>query len=108
MKTVSVVATRPACAHCGDSEPALALCATCFADLVDQDAERPRVEASLLTVAETARLLRLTPATVRGLIAERRLRAVDVAHSSSPNGRRWRVPRKAVRRFLLGVATERD
>lgn len=50
----------------------------------------------LLTVKESAEILRVSPLTVRRYIAARRLSVVRV-------GRRLRVPREAVERFIQPV-----
>lgn len=89
------------------------VCGSCVADLAldrfeHEQADRPKADRSpLLTVAETARYLRVTPGHVRLLIAERKLVAVDLAHSHSKNGHRWRVSRKSLKRLLL-ADTSRD
>jgi excisionase family DNA binding protein len=59
-----------------------------------------------MTVSEVARLLNLTPQTVRCFIADGRLVAQVVGRPRSPNGRRYRVKLADVLRLLSPPTTE--
>ncbi|MGH2457296.1 MAG: helix-turn-helix domain-containing protein [Chloroflexota bacterium] len=95
------------CDLCGERSPdPVTICRGCIRDLgldrFDQDDARRAtpMRSPFLTVAEAARLLNTSPRTVRGLITAKRLVAVDLAGSASPNGHRYRIPRKALRRLV--------
>jgi len=78
----------------------LALCSDCFHDLVEQATARAADRRPLLTVAEAARLLGLSPQAVRRLIRQGAIEALNVAAAGDAHGNRYRISRKALKRFL--------
>lgn len=59
--------------------------------------------AAMHEVPEVARILNLTPQTVRDLIATQQLRAIDVSiRQQKP---RWRIPDEALQQFIQQRAT---
>lgn len=80
----------------------LTLCPSCYGDLIEQatGAASDRRRPPLLTVSQVAALLGLNPQVVRRLIRSGELEAVNVAAASNGHGQRYRVARKALRRYL--------
>ena len=88
------IVAAESCGACGaDDVPLLAICRGCFDELdaARSGPPRPRRLAPLLTVDQVADYLQLSRQQIRDLIARGRLQAIDIAQSTSPHGRRWRI-----------------
>lgn len=88
------------CDLCGDESPDQLhrVCSACFAETAERDREKSRPQ--LLTVAEAARVLNVTPRLIRRLIKTGDLPAISLAPSAKATGIRYRIRRKDLARYL--------
>lgn len=94
------------CDLCGAPTPTprtVTLCPDCWRDVLGEVGPAERVRRVLLTPSEAARVLGVSPRTIRAMIADGRLRALDLAASDRPHGRRWRIRRRDLVRLLTHV-----
>jgi len=105
----AIVAVAEGCACCGSEpehgEPLRPVCRTCFEQLVKLVEQPERKLPRLLTIAEAAAVLGVRPRTVRAWIHRGDLTAVQIAGDKRPNGKRYRVRRSDLARFMATRAT---